>query len=443
MEKIINIIKFFKISNLSILLVFLLFGCQTIETSVVEVKKDGTEESLKAKNESSSLFSSRDLETDKYSLKKTKVGIFVPMSGKHKDLGTSIINAATISLFDNDNDNNIELVFIDSTSDPENVKDAFKKVVDEEIKIVIGPIFSQSAQEIANIARKNEIIAISLSNNADLANNISEDGGVFIAGMLVESQIDKIVSYAILQGKKSFSIIAPNNQYGQIVSQIYKKIVRDRDGLFINSSYYSSREKNLDKKISNILNSFLIPEHLQDGRNRLKKDAIISDNDRIYSDVILIPESGKKLSMIAEAINRLNIDEREYQIIGTSQWDDISTLNNKNLIGAWFASPKNEDFRRFEKVYYKNFEKFPPRISSIAYDSLRAIAKLVKEKNEQAPNFKDFINYSESGVNGFKGIDGLFRFLPNGLTQRNLAILEVRNSGFEVLEDGESSFVIY
>ena len=42
--------------------------------------------------------------------------------------------------------------------------------------------------------------------------------------------------------------------------------------------------------------------------------------------------------------------------------------------------------------------------------------------------------------NGFTGVDGLFRFTPNGLVQRGLAVLEVEPQGAIVISPAPQSF---
>lgn len=425
--------------KLSLFLVFFIFGCQSMKTTVTEVRSIGTYD----ENYKGGEFSSRNLVTEKFSHKKIKIAVFVPTSGKYKDLGQAVFNAATLSLFKHDSKHNIELVLIDSKTSPEDVKEAFKKIIHDDIKLVIGPIFSSATKEIADDARDNEITVISLSNNQTLSNNIDDDGGVFVAGMMLEPQMDKIISHVMQKGKIDFSIIAPKNQYGQVVTRIFKESIRNKDGRFITSGFYSSRSQNIDQIVAKVINSFIIPQHLQDGRNKLKEDAVIMDSDRIYSSVIMVPDSGKMLSKIVKSIKEQNIEEREFQIIGTSQWDNISTLNDPNLIGAQFVSPVNKEFRKFTKIYYKNFGKFPPRLSSIAYDMIRATCILIHDNEEQLPGVKDFINYKDDDINGFFGVDGLFRFLPNGLIQRSLAILEVGDSEFNVVQEPEENFLNY
>lgn len=430
--------------KISLLLVLFLFGCQSLTKKleiIVPQEKPMVEELPQTRQQ----FESRDLGTQKVNEKKIKVAMLLPLSGKNKDLGWSLFNAASISLFENDLNHNIELVLFDSKDDPEYAEKAFDKIVDSKIKIVIGPIFSNAVKAIERDARRNGIAVISLSNNQELMGNINNDGGVFISGMLLETQVDKIVNYAMDKGKFNFAVIAPKNQYGSTVTEIYKKIVKNRDGNFITSEFYDSNEKDIDRAVDRVINSFILPSRLtkKGGRNELKKDVVISESDRSYPQVIMIPESGKNLSRIMASIKKQNKDEREFQIIGTSQWDDISTLNDYNIVGAWFAAPENEKFRNFERNYYQSFNKFPPRLTSIAYDSVAAISQLIDAKKGQIPTVADFTNFANPPKNGFEGIDGTFRYLPNGLVQRNLAVLQVGSGRFDTIEKPVEKFLKY
>jgi hypothetical protein len=213
-----------------------------------------------------------------------------------------------------------------------------------------------------------------------------------------------------------------------------------KDGTFITSELYDSNAQDFNKLAERVVKSFRAPSHLAEGGGN-KPKAALKESDRIYSKIIVIPESGKVLSKIVEAIKQQNPDEREFQIVGTSQWDDISTFNDPNLVGAWFSAPESQKFRIFEKSYYQTFNKYPPRISSIVYDSVAVIASLVEKRKDMRIEVGDFTAYSIWPKNGFEGIDGLFRFLPNGLVQRNLAILEVKRDRFETIDKPVEKFL--
>ena len=383
-------------------------------------------------------FESKNLSILPYSGRKIRIALLLPLTGKNKDLGWSIYNSANLSLFDNDSANKIELVLFDAKDSPQENQKAFKEIIDSNIKVVIGPVFSNNAMAIEKMARDNDITVISLSNNHELLNKTNSDGGIFVGGILLESQIDKIVNYSMDRGKFNFAIIAPNNQYGKIATEYLKKFVRARDGNFITSEFYENNNRDIDRASERVVTSFGVPS-----KSKNRDTAYLSDYDRIYPQVILIPEAGKQLSKVVNSLGKFNKDERDFQLIGTSQWDDSSTLNDINLLGSWFSAPEDNRFRIFEKNYYNYFNKFPPRISSIAYDAVLAISKISQNKNDAKIIFSDFIDFNNDTKNGFDGIDGVFRFLPNGAVQRNLAVLQVGNGKFETLDSSIGKFLKY
>jgi len=434
---------------LVIILVFFVFSCESLfrPAPIVSpnrsVKKQEVQEKPIQRNEVPILYS-RNLDSLKANKKKVKVGLFFPFSGKNRDLGWSLYNAATLSLFDNDINHNIELVLIDSKDNALEPAKTIKEITDRDVKVVIGPVFSGSVDEVAKSFMSNSITAISLSNNQELSNKVNNTGGVFIAGFLPEQQIDKIVNYAIDHNKINFAILAPNNQYGTTLASMFKRVVKMRDGVIITSEFYDPSGKDLSKVVERLVNASLVPARLSEaGKNKLTKNIVIRDSDRTYPQVIFIPESGKMLTQITTLIKEFNKQEREYKIVGTNQWDDASIVNNADIAGAWFAAPERARFSSFEKVYYQTYNKFPPRIASIAYDSLASIAELIDRNNGLAPSAADFINYTNQQKNGFSGIDGTFRFLPNGLVQRNLAVLQIDGGNFTVIDKPAEKFLKY
>jgi ABC-type branched-subunit amino acid transport system substrate-binding protein len=361
---------------------------------------------------------------------KIKVAIFLPFSGKNKDLAQNIANSAVISLFENDRFHKLELVFIDSKEDPTEQKQAFQEVINRNIKLVIGPIYSNNIANIEALAKEYAITVISFSNNINMLGKIFDNGGgIFVAGILPETQIEQIVNYTIGQNKQNFAILAPNNQYGKLICEYLKKFTKVRNANFITAEFYNN-EKDLEKSAEKLVNAFSLSI-------TPKKDQIINEEDKNYPQAILIPEAGKILSKAVATINNKNNKELDLKIIGTNQWDDSLTLQDSNLFGSWFVAPEPKKFQDFAKKYQQTFKNLPARLSSIAYDSILAFSEISANQNEITAH------HLIAKQKGFNGIDGLFRFLPNGAVQRNLAILQVGINNFDIVEPASTKFLNY
>ena len=89
-------------------------------------------------------------------------------------------------------------------------------------------------------------------------------------------------------------------------------------------------------------------------------------------------------------------------------------------------------FAAFARRYQDAYGEKPPRIASQAYDAV-ALAAVLAETG--GFSYADLTTPS-----GFNGIDGLFRLLPNGLSERGLQVLGVEKKGFVTLSPAIEAF---
>jgi ABC-type branched-subunit amino acid transport system substrate-binding protein len=75
------------------------------------------------------------------------------------------------------------------------------------------------------------------------------------------------------------------------------------------------------------------------------------------------------------------------------------------------------------------------RTATLAYDAVALVAALVKTQGPQR-----FSEQVLTNASGFAGIDGVFRFRPEGPNERGLAVLRVAPSGGQVISPAPHSF---
>ncbi|TXM82600.1 penicillin-binding protein activator, partial [Methylobacterium sp. WL122] len=78
--------------------------------------------------------------------------------------------------------------------------------------------------------------------------------------------------------------------------------------------------------------------------------------------------------------------------------------------------------------YQARFGTSPPRVASLAYDAVSLTAALARQYGTQR-----FADATLTKSAGFSGIDGTFRFRPDGLSDRALAVYEIRNNAASVV----------
>jgi ABC-type branched-subunit amino acid transport system substrate-binding protein len=126
---------------------------------------------------------------------------------------------------------------------------------------------------------------------------------------------------------------------------------------------------------------------------------------------------------------------KRLQVIGTGLWDDPRIFAEPSVAGGWYPAPDSAGFRAFATRYRARFNQDPVRTATLAYDAVALVAALVKT---QGP--RRFAPDTLTNASGFAGIDGVFRFRPDGTNQRGLAVLRVTPSGGQVVSPAPHTF---
>ena len=100
-------------------------------------------------------------------------------------------------------------------------------------------------------------------------------------------------------------------------------------------------------------------------------------------------------------------------------WDDPRINQEPALSGGWYAAPPLLSWADFEARYLRAFGVKPPRLASRGSDATALAAVLGRRGSH------DFSPGTLTNPSGFAGVDGLFRLLPNGMSERSYAIDEV------------------
>src|SRR5260370_11821456 len=145
-------------------------------------------------------------------------------------------------------------------------------------------------------------------------------------------------------------------------------------------------------------------------------------------DAVLLPEGGAKLKQIAAQVKGTGGNAKPLQLLGSGLWDTPDIGGDPALVGGWFASSPPEARQDFERRFSATYGHNPPRLASLGYDAAALAAVLARGQAGEPVSQQAILNPS-----GFTGVDGLFRFTPNGLVQRGLAVLEIQPQGTTVV----------
>ncbi len=344
-----------------------------------------------------------------------KIAILVPLSGTYAKIGRELLDSAQLALFDLKH-KNITLVPVD-TGNNNNAKasSAAELLISQNIKIAIGPLFSDTTRIINNMVKDKNIKIISFSNDRALAKT-----GANILGLSVEEQIERVISYALDRCEiKRYIAVLPRNAYGLVVEKQAQQMV-SLNGVF-NPIYY----ERLPTDYSDII------KQINDFANENNNLPNLTSKCNDIKTALLLPEAGIVTSKVTEGLND-NIFSKKILILGSSKWDDNSLLANNYLEGAIFPTMQSDKQQEFKQNFLHTYNYKPDNIASIAYDAM-SLAVMLSGFNKEDQNILN-------NPRGFVGIDGIFRFNNNGLAERSLAIIRIKQHNFEVLDQNPSFF---
>lgn len=344
-----------------------------------------------------------------------KVALLLPLSAKGNTakIAKALKQAGELALFDFDNPN-VALVSKDTRGTPEGAMAAAAAAVKDGAELIVGPLFAKSVTAVAPIAAQANVPVVAFSSDRTVAGN-----GVYLLSFLAGRDVPRIVSYAARQGKRNYAALIPNTAYGKVVEAAFTQAVRDTGGQLVALERYPLDANGMlepARKIADLANA---PEG--------------SFNPR--PEVLFIPAGPETLPTVAALIPYFEIDTSKVQLMGTGRWDYANVGREKPLLGGWFPAPDPKGWRSFTQRYVKTYKETPPRLASLAYDAVSLAVSLSNNRAGQRYTARQLTRAS-----GFAGVDGLFRLLPDGTSQRGLAILQVQGFGTQVLDAAPSVF---
>ena len=336
-----------------------------------------------------------------------RVALILPFSGQGNAsvAGQSMKNAAEMALAEFKSPN-IQLLVKDDGGTVQGAQAAAQQAISEGAEIIIGPIFAQSVSGVAQIARASNIPVIAFSTDVSVAAR-----GVYLLSFLPETDVRRIVDFSVSRGKRSFAALLPDNAYGTVVEGAFQQEVSRRGGRVL-----------------------VLEKYTPDG-NRINEAVRRVSQAANQVDTIFIPDSPDAVPQVVNALVANGVDLRRVQLLGSGLWEDSRISSTGAIEGAWYAAPGATGFSNFSSRYRARFGQDPVRTATLAYDAVALVAALVKTQGPQR-----FSETALTNPSGFAGIDGVFRFRPDGTNERGLAVLRVTPSGGQVLSPAPQSF---
>jgi ABC-type branched-subunit amino acid transport system substrate-binding protein len=334
-----------------------------------------------------------------------RVGIILPFNSSTaatRNLAAAMLNAAELALFDSKN-RDMVLIPADEGSSPDDAAAAAQKLLSQGAEIIIGPLFAQSVTAVAPVARDRGVPVLAFSTERKVAGN-----GVYLLSFLPQMEVARVVSYAVAQGRHDLAAMVPQNAYGDIAASAFDDAVKAAGARSVDVEHFAGN-----------------------AAAAAPSQAIAKSNP----DAVLIAAGGATLKTIAPNLIFSGLDPAKVKLLGTGLWVDSSLNKEQSLEGGWFAAPEPDSDAEFNAKYKEAYGGSPPELAPLAYDAISLVALL-------APGtpYHRFTPAALTDPDGFHGVDGIFRFAPDGTAERGLAVLEINPDGFKVVSPAPKTF---
>ena len=335
-----------------------------------------------------------------------RVGIILPFSSTTpatRNLAAGMMKAAELALFDGGN-RNILLITADEGATPDTAGAAATKLLSQGAEIIVGPLFGPSVSAVAPIARDRGVPVLAFSTERSVAGN-----GVYLLSFLPQSEVRRVVNYAVAQGHHNFAAMIPQTPYGDVISGAFTDAVKSAGATQVDIERFAPNTASVTAPSTAIAKG--------------------------SADTVMIAQGGGVLRAIAPTLVFNGLDPGKVKLLGTGLWDDPGVIKEQSLTGGWFAAPEPNADDAFNSKYRAVYNSNPPQLASLAYDAVTLVALL----STGAP-YHRFTPQALMDPNGFGGVNGIFRFNADGTSERGLAVLEVQPDGFHVVSPAPRTF---
>jgi len=414
------------------------------------------------------------------------VALLVPLSGPQARTGEALAEAARQALVqrfpsaqDEASPNSIRLTVYDTEGTPEGARAAAESVVADGAGLVLGPLFSVSAQSVKSVLAQAGIPALSFSNNRAVAG-----GGLYLLGHLPGQQTAVLLDHAVAQGHGSVAVVSPDTSYARLVAEAARAHAVGPIRLVDVQLFPANLDYN---------------SQVQLVRGVAKTDAT----------AVLIPTTGISLVGLSALFEYYNATLPRVRLLGTDLWEQPGTFAEGSLKGGWYVSTstppawieeqilarqaalsgssgrgvgvvetnggsaaaqdepvvdasaeisapvteeatadgaaesntgQTEDVRPDPQPVAR-FSAGPGKLQRLVMDSI-ALAKAwaAVRSSGSTVQYRQSLSTFLTDPAGYRGYSGLFRLLPSGLNEYGLHVLEVTRQGPRMVRAAPVSF---
>ena len=358
-----------------------------------------------------------------FASEKIKIGLIVPLSGENLIIGEKIIKSMRMAV-NKINDEKIEIIPKDTKSNPIDALKVSKKLYEDGVRIIIGPVFNESTKYLDELS---DVTFISFTNKL-----IDNPKNVISAGVNAISQLQTIKKFNNKNNLTKSIFLIPRSQFKKEIEEAINKTRINYKEVF----YYDREPTKLTKQIENLTRYKKRKNNLKYEIERLeglsfkdkeKKIQKLKKKDtlgNINFDSVIIADFDENLKSVATSLLYTDVSSKRISYITLNQWFDNSLLKETSLHPIYFPSINKNNYELFMNDFKNTYGLDGDQLSFLSYDLVGLVYFLIYENDFRISNK---IFYKK---NKFKGKIGIFEISKNTITHQ-LNFYSIENNKFK------------
>lgn len=304
----------------------------------------------------------------------------------------------------------IDLLVEDTKAVPADSMNATKKLIQEKVSMIIGPMTSNEAKAAGPIIQNAKVPSLEISVTAE---NITDIGDCIFRNSVPESKnIPQTVkkTHKLLGYKTAAILYAHDNEQHVTAQKYFQKTMEEEGVQVIDVETFGSKDSEYSAQLTNIQHKapdvIVVCSYYQEGSRILKKMREMGMDQPVLGDNGFVsPELGKMAGAAAD---------------------------NVYVSSMWSADRKDEKVQKFVENYTKAYGRAPDQFAASAYDGVYMVMDAMQRAGTTTDHKK--IRDALAQMKDFKGVCGTFSFDEKRDPVVDLILMKMQDGKFGVVD---------
>lgn len=341
-----------------------------------------------------------------------KIGFTAALTGGAAAYGKSEVEGVRLAVeeINKKGDFPIDLLVEDTKAVPADSMNATKKLIQEKVSMIIGPMTSNEAKAAGPIIQNAKVPSLEISVTAE---NITDIGDCIFRNSVPESKnIPQTVkkTHKLLGYKTAAILYAHDNEQHVTAQKYFQKTMEEEGVQVIDVETFGSKDSEYSAQLTNIQHKapdvIVVCSYYQEGSRILKKMREMGMDQPVLGDNGFVsPELGKMAGAAAD---------------------------NVYVSSMWSADRKDEKVQKFVENYTKAYGRAPDQFAASAYDGVYMAMDAMQRAGTTTDHKK--IRDALAQMKDFKGVCGTFSFDEKRDPVVDLILMKMQDGKFGVVD---------